>query len=82
MFLLIWLMVCVLCASQCVQNSGVLFIPETPALGWTGEQVVRMSGHGAVYVVSQHDYPQVSEGRDFMVLYHQAVMSLTCLISG
>ncbi|KAK9519671.1 hypothetical protein VZT92_022383 [Zoarces viviparus] len=43
---------------QCVMGSGVLFVPDTPAEGWTGEQVLRTSGHGALYILSQQDYPQ------------------------
>ncbi|KAM3619724.1 uncharacterized protein V6R79_012667 [Siganus canaliculatus] len=43
---------------QCVQGSRVLFIPDTPTEGWTGEQVLRISGHGAVFVLSQEDEPQ------------------------
>ncbi|XP_068581224.1 uncharacterized protein [Cebidichthys violaceus] len=43
---------------QCVMGSGVLFVPDSPAEGWTGEQVLRTSGHGALYILSQRDYPQ------------------------
>nr|XP_040040558.1 uncharacterized protein LOC120824057 isoform X2 [Gasterosteus aculeatus aculeatus] len=43
---------------QCVMGSGLLFVPDTPAEGWTGEQVLRISGHGALYILSQQDYPQ------------------------
>ncbi|XP_075944560.1 uncharacterized protein LOC142946850 isoform X2 [Anarhichas minor] len=43
---------------QCVMGSGVLFVPDTPAEGWTGEQVLGTSGHGALYILSQQDYPQ------------------------
>ncbi|KAM8875939.1 uncharacterized protein AB9W97_016447 isoform 2-T2 [Spinachia spinachia] len=43
---------------QCVLGSGLLFVPDTPAEGWTGEQVLRISGHGALYILSQQDYPQ------------------------
>lgn len=48
-----------LCGFQCVLASGVLFVPDTPAGGWTGEQVLGSSGHGALYILSQQDYPQV-----------------------
>ncbi|XP_041862185.1 G2/M phase-specific E3 ubiquitin-protein ligase-like isoform X2 [Melanotaenia boesemani] len=44
---------------QCVQSSRALFVPNTPAEGWTGEQVLRISGHGALYILSHHDYLQV-----------------------
>ncbi|KAM6921960.1 G2/M phase-specific E3 ubiquitin-protein ligase-like [Xenentodon cancila] len=44
---------------QCVQGSRALFVPETPAEGWTGEHVIRISGHSALYILSHHDYPQV-----------------------
>ncbi|XP_028258998.1 uncharacterized protein LOC114434185 [Parambassis ranga] len=43
---------------QCVQGSRVLFVPDTPAEGWTGGQVLRICAHGALYIVSHHDYPQ------------------------
>ncbi|XP_031725580.1 uncharacterized protein LOC116395664 [Anarrhichthys ocellatus] len=43
---------------QCVMGSGVLFVPDTPAEGWTGEQVLGTSGHGALYILSQQEYPQ------------------------
>ncbi|XP_035509464.1 uncharacterized protein LOC118321997 [Morone saxatilis] len=43
---------------QCVQGSRVLFVPDTPAEGWTGEQVLSISGHGALYILSHQDYPQ------------------------
>lgn len=43
---------------QCVQGSKVLFFPDTPADGWTGEQVLRTAGHGALYILSHLEYPQ------------------------
>ncbi|XP_037627029.1 uncharacterized protein LOC119489002 isoform X1 [Sebastes umbrosus] len=43
---------------QCMPGSRVLFVPDTPAEGWTGEQVLRTSGHGALYILSHQDYPQ------------------------
>ncbi|XP_074524613.1 uncharacterized protein LOC141789177 [Halichoeres trimaculatus] len=43
---------------QCVQGSKVLFFPDSPADGWTGEQVLRTAGHGALYILSHQDYPQ------------------------
>ena len=45
---------------QCLHGSTVLYVPDTPAGGWTGEQVVRISGHGALYILSHQDYPQVN----------------------
>ncbi|XP_045906489.1 uncharacterized protein LOC123971612 isoform X1 [Micropterus dolomieu] len=48
---------------QCVLGSRVLFVPETPAEGWTGEQVFRISGHGALYILSHQDYPQAESER-------------------
>lgn len=48
------------CGVQCVQGSRVLFVPDTPAGGWTGEQVLRISEHGALYLLSHLDYPQVN----------------------
>uniref|UniRef100_A0A8C7YAX9 HECT domain-containing protein n=1 Tax=Oryzias sinensis TaxID=183150 RepID=A0A8C7YAX9_9TELE len=43
---------------QCVQGSKAVFVPDTPAEGWTGEQVLRISGQGALYILSHQDYPQ------------------------
>ncbi|XP_029285775.1 uncharacterized protein LOC115007178 isoform X2 [Cottoperca gobio] len=43
---------------QCVPGSGVLFVPDTPAEGWTGEHVLQTSGLGALYILSHQDYPQ------------------------
>ncbi|XP_057698218.1 uncharacterized protein LOC130919479 isoform X2 [Corythoichthys intestinalis] len=43
---------------QCIQQ--VLFIPITPAEGWTGEQVLRISGQGSLYILSHHDHLQTS----------------------
>ncbi|XP_010772876.1 uncharacterized protein isoform X2 [Notothenia coriiceps] len=43
---------------QCVPGSRVLYVPDTPAEGWTGEQVLRTSGHGALYILSHQEYPQ------------------------
>ncbi|XP_044055490.1 uncharacterized protein LOC122877680 isoform X2 [Siniperca chuatsi] len=48
---------------QCVQGSRVLFVPDTPAEGWTGEQVLRISGHGALYILSHQDYLQAESER-------------------
>lgn len=45
---------------QCVQGSRVLFVPDTPAEGWTGKQVLRISEHSALYILSHHDYLQVT----------------------
>lgn len=45
---------------KCLHGSTVLYVPDTPAGGWTGEQVVRISGHGALYILSHQDYPQVN----------------------
>ncbi|XP_061682168.1 uncharacterized protein LOC133504045 isoform X2 [Syngnathoides biaculeatus] len=42
---------------QCIQ--GVLFVPVTPAEGWTGAQVLKISGHGPLYILSPHDYLQI-----------------------
>nr|XP_008282516.1 PREDICTED: uncharacterized protein LOC103359089 [Stegastes partitus] len=39
-------------------GSRVLFVPDTPAEDWTGEQVLRISGHDVLYILSHHDYPQ------------------------
>ncbi|MEQ2282844.1 hypothetical protein AMECASPLE_004956 [Ameca splendens] len=48
---------------QSVWGSKVLFVPETPAEGWTGEQVLRISENGALYIFSHHNYEQdQSEG--------------------
>ncbi|KAI3368150.1 hypothetical protein L3Q82_007877 [Scortum barcoo] len=44
--------------AECVQGSRVLFVPDTPAEGWTGEQVLRISGHGALYILSHQDDPE------------------------
>lgn len=44
---------------QCVQSSRVLFVPDTPSEGWTGEQVLRISEHGALYILSHHEYSEV-----------------------
>ncbi|CAJ1061017.1 uncharacterized protein LOC117831916 [Xyrichtys novacula] len=43
---------------QSVQGSKVLFFPDTPAEGWTGEQVLRTAGHGALHILSHQDCPQ------------------------
>ncbi|XP_030288219.1 uncharacterized protein LOC115590876 isoform X2 [Sparus aurata] len=48
---------------QCLHGSTVLYVPDTPAGGWTGEQVVRISGHGALYILSHQDYPQAESAR-------------------
>lgn len=52
------LTICV--AFQCMRGSEVLFVPDTPAEGWTGEQVLRISEHGALYILSHLDYPLVN----------------------
>ncbi|XP_034439600.1 uncharacterized protein LOC117760586 [Hippoglossus hippoglossus] len=44
---------------QCLQGSRALFVPDTPADGWTGEQVLRISGNGPLYILTQQDEPQV-----------------------
>ncbi|KAM7409249.1 hypothetical protein PAMA_000958 [Pampus argenteus] len=36
----------------------VLLVPDTPAEGWTGEQLLRISGHGPLFVLSHQDYLQ------------------------
>ncbi|XP_034566721.1 uncharacterized protein LOC117831916 [Notolabrus celidotus] len=51
---------------QCVQGSKVLFFPDPPAEGWTGEQVLRTAGHGALYILSHQDYPQVESDHSEM----------------
>ncbi|XP_060890958.1 G2/M phase-specific E3 ubiquitin-protein ligase-like [Labrus mixtus] len=43
---------------QCVQGSRVLFVPDTPAEGWTVEEVLKLAGHGALYMLSHQEYPQ------------------------
>ncbi|KAM7387705.1 hypothetical protein PAMP_023926 [Pampus punctatissimus] len=43
---------------QCVPGSRVLFVPDTPAEGWTGEQLLRISGHGPLFILSHQDCPQ------------------------
>ncbi|KAA8589425.1 uncharacterized protein LOC116696218 [Etheostoma spectabile] len=43
---------------QCVPGSRVLFVPDSPAEGWNGEQVLRTCGHGALYILSHQDHPQ------------------------
>uniref|UniRef100_A0A3B4UYK5 HECT domain-containing protein n=1 Tax=Seriola dumerili TaxID=41447 RepID=A0A3B4UYK5_SERDU len=48
---------------QCVQGSRVLFVPDTPAEGWTGEQVLRISGYGPLYIFNHQDHPQAESGR-------------------
>ncbi|XP_038150974.1 uncharacterized protein LOC119789863 [Cyprinodon tularosa] len=47
---------------QKLQGSRMLFVPETPAEGWTGEQVLRISEHGALYIFSHHNYKQAQSG--------------------
>ncbi|XP_017294905.1 uncharacterized protein LOC108249798 isoform X2 [Kryptolebias marmoratus] len=39
---------------QSVPGSRVLFVPTPPEEGWTGEQVLRICGHGALYILSHH----------------------------
>ncbi|XP_023129690.2 uncharacterized protein LOC111570912 isoform X2 [Amphiprion ocellaris] len=48
---------------QCLQGSRALFVPDTPAEGWTGDHVLRISGHGALYILSHHGYPQAESER-------------------
>ncbi|XP_043985693.1 uncharacterized protein LOC122838803 isoform X2 [Gambusia affinis] len=43
---------------QSVQSAKVLFVPDCPAEGWTGEQVLRISEHGALYIFSHHSFEQ------------------------
>ncbi|XP_061635850.1 uncharacterized protein LOC133481016 isoform X4 [Phyllopteryx taeniolatus] len=43
---------------QCIQ--GVPFVPVTPSEGWTGAQVLKITGQGALYIVSHHDNLQAS----------------------
>lgn len=45
---------------QCTQGSRVLFAPDTPPEGWTGRHVLRISEHSALYILSHHEYLQVS----------------------
>ncbi|KAE8293909.1 hypothetical protein D5F01_LYC06850 [Larimichthys crocea] len=52
---------------QCVQGSRALFVPETPAEGWTGEQVLRISGHGALYIISHQNYPECTLDLDIIL---------------
>ncbi|XP_047444104.1 uncharacterized protein LOC125009904 [Mugil cephalus] len=48
---------------QSVQGSRALFVPDPPAEGWTGDQVLRISAYSALHILSQHDYPQVESVR-------------------
>ncbi|KAM8745885.1 uncharacterized protein AB9X84_016946 isoform 2-T2 [Acanthopagrus schlegelii] len=48
---------------QCLHGSTVLYVPDMPAEGWTGEQVVRISGHGALYILGHQDCPQAESER-------------------
>ncbi|XP_078114540.1 uncharacterized protein LOC144523099 [Sander vitreus] len=48
---------------QCVLGSRVLFVPDSPAEGWTGEQVLRTCGHGALYILSHQDHPQAESAK-------------------
>ncbi|XP_049587985.1 uncharacterized protein [Syngnathus scovelli] len=43
---------------KCMQQ--VLFVPATPVEGWTGAQVLRISGPGALYILSHHDHLQAA----------------------
>ncbi|XP_034035355.1 uncharacterized protein LOC117518352 isoform X2 [Thalassophryne amazonica] len=47
---------------QCLQGSGVLFVPAPPAEGWTAEQVLGMTGHCPLYILSHLDYPKAESG--------------------
>ncbi|AWP10574.1 putative G2/M phase-specific E3 ubiquitin-protein ligase-like [Scophthalmus maximus] len=58
-----------------LQGSRVLFVPDAPAGGWTGEQVVRISGHGPLYVFTHHDLPQFTLDLDTVLrLFRQEKM--------
>ncbi|XP_014833150.1 PREDICTED: uncharacterized protein LOC106910941 isoform X2 [Poecilia mexicana] len=46
---------------QSVRSSKVLFVPDCPAEGWTGEQVLRISEHGALYIFSHHSFEQAQK---------------------
>ncbi|XP_031138210.1 uncharacterized protein LOC116038146 [Sander lucioperca] len=48
---------------QCVPGSRVLFVPDSPAEGWTGEQVLRTCGHGALYILGHQDHPQAESAK-------------------
>ncbi|KAE8293922.1 hypothetical protein D5F01_LYC06863 [Larimichthys crocea] len=50
-----------------LQGSRALFVPETPAEGWTGEQVLRISGHGALYIISHQNYPECTLDLDIIL---------------
>lgn len=52
---------------QCVQSSRALFVPDTPSEGWTGEQVLRISEHGALYILSHHDYSEVTTAASLLI---------------
>ncbi|XP_035592551.1 uncharacterized protein LOC118358728 isoform X1 [Oncorhynchus keta] len=42
---------------QCLQSSRVLFVPDTPPqFSWSGEQVLRIAGHGPLYILSHYDF--------------------------
>ncbi|KAM8884039.1 uncharacterized protein ACB058_000395 isoform 2-T2 [Synchiropus picturatus] len=45
---------------QCVPGSRVLFVPQTPTSGWTGDQVLRISAFSVLYVVCHYDGQQVT----------------------
>uniref|UniRef100_A0A3B3XMS8 HECT domain-containing protein n=1 Tax=Poecilia mexicana TaxID=48701 RepID=A0A3B3XMS8_9TELE len=49
---------------QSVRSSKVLFVPDCPAEGWTGEQVLRISEHGALYIFSHHSFEQLTLNLD------------------
>ncbi|XP_062306776.1 uncharacterized protein LOC134011248 isoform X2 [Osmerus eperlanus] len=44
---------------KCLQGSRVLFIPDLPPQSdWTGKQVLKITGHGPLYVLCHHDYTE------------------------
>nr|XP_061831523.1 uncharacterized protein LOC133616367 isoform X2 [Nerophis lumbriciformis] len=45
---------------QCIESCRVLFVPRTPAEGWTGAQVLRISENGALYLLGHHDHPKAA----------------------
>ncbi|XP_077573369.1 uncharacterized protein LOC144196797 isoform X2 [Stigmatopora nigra] len=61
---------------QCMQC--VLFVPVMPTEGWTGEQVLRISGQGTLYILSHHDHLQTPSGRG-VVERETLTKSLTCV---
>ncbi|XP_061738858.1 uncharacterized protein LOC133540351 isoform X2 [Nerophis ophidion] len=45
---------------QCIESCRVLFVPRTPAEGWTGAQVLRISENGALYLLGHHDHQKAA----------------------